>query len=186
MQKELEQILHIAEAITEPLGLCVVDVKSGQQGRKRTLEITIYRKGGQISLSDCEGVSRAIEERLEQLNEPSLSANYLLEVQSPGLARQLKNAREMQIFTGEDVVVRSKDNIPELGYFFRAKLVSSNENELRLANPTPLVEKNHKTARSGKKSGKDSDTAIKAVLPTELVLELKRISDLRLFSPDLF
>lgn len=44
MQK-IDQILKLAEDLAAPLGFMVVDVRLSQEGKRRSLEVTICRKG---------------------------------------------------------------------------------------------------------------------------------------------
>lgn len=140
MQK-LPDIIKIAEIEAAPMGLAVVDTRFSQQGKRRTLEITICRKGGRISLNDCEELSRRLEKVLDEQAPPLIEGSYLLEVQSPGLERQLKTEREFEIFSGEEVEVKTREVIPPLGDSFTGKLHSMGGNVLTILSPKPLLSK---------------------------------------------
>ena len=108
-ERTLSHIVELATSLAEKLGLAVLDVRVSQQGRRRSLEVCIFRNdGGAVSLADCEQVSRALDQALEsetQNAESLLTGSYLLEVVSPGLERQLTTAREFQLFSGRQVRV---------------------------------------------------------------------------------
>lgn len=122
----LKLITEVAEATANELGFTLVDAHFGLQGRKTILEITIYKPGGRIGLSDCELVSRELETRLESMKElPSLlHGSYVLDVASPGLERVLKTEREFRIFQGNTVEIKAKSDVGQGGFgqHFLAKL----------------------------------------------------------------
>jgi len=132
----LNQVSELAESIAAPMGLCIVDVKFGQQGRRRTLEVTIHRKQGSVSLDDCENISRTLEKLLEEhaaANGPLFEGAFLLEVQSPGIDRQLKTEREFRAFEGQKVLVQTKEKISDLGIKFTGTLVGVDNGKLTLS-----------------------------------------------------
>jgi ribosome maturation factor RimP len=132
----LNQIFELADSVAAPLGLCIVDVKFGQQGRRRTLEVTIHRKSGSVSLDDCEQVSRLLEKSLDEhagAHGPLVEGAYILEVQSPGIDRPLKSEREFRTFTGQRVLVQAKEKVSDLGIKFTATLIAVDDGKLTLA-----------------------------------------------------
>lgn len=44
IDQKIQTVTGIAEEIANPLGLLVVDVRFGQQGRRHTLDVTIFQK----------------------------------------------------------------------------------------------------------------------------------------------
>jgi ribosome maturation factor RimP len=140
----LDQISQLAESVAQPLGLCIVDVKFGQQGKRRTLEVTIHRQSGSVSLDDCEQVSRRLEQLLDDAaatNGPIVEGAYLLEVQSPGIDRQLKTEREFRSFVGQKVLVQAKQQVADLGSRFTATLVGLSEGKLTLMHARSVEKK---------------------------------------------
>lgn len=70
------------------------------------LRIYVEEIGGAIALSDCETISRSLEDALDAL--PQLNdLSYSLEVSSPGLFRPLKRQREFEFFAGQSVRVET-------------------------------------------------------------------------------
>ncbi|HIN65287.1 MAG TPA: ribosome maturation factor RimP, partial [Candidatus Obscuribacterales bacterium] len=93
------EVTALAEKIAAPLGFQVVDVRLTQQGRRKSVEVTIFSHTKAVGLSDCEVISRQLGELLEpQSNgKPAIiEGSYYLEVQSPGIERELKTPREFQ------------------------------------------------------------------------------------------
>lgn len=61
-----------------------------------------------VSTEDCELVSRYLSDRLDE--EDPISQNYILEVSSPGLDRQLFEPKDYERFTGSVVDVKLYQN----------------------------------------------------------------------------
>lgn len=103
---------EIYEAKTEELVLPIVeanhfelvDVEYVKEAGTWYLHIYIDKEGG-ISIDDCELVSRAFSDILDQ--EDYIEDAYILEVSSPGLGRPLKKDKDFQRNLGEEVEVRT-------------------------------------------------------------------------------
>lgn len=84
----------------------LLDVALEKEAGYWYLRIYVEEIGGAISLSDCEMISRALEDALDAL--PQLGdLSYSLELSSPGLFRPLKRQREFEFFTGQSVRVET-------------------------------------------------------------------------------
>jgi ribosome maturation factor RimP len=156
----------MAEIIASPLGLSILDVKIGQEGRRKTLEVTIYSRGKAVSLTDCENVSRALDKMLDeesekdnQINSGLSSGAFLLEVVSPGTDRQLIKPSDFVVFSGECVRVTAKEHYPNLGSEFIGTLVGGDEKTLHISNVKPLVpvQKRKSTTKEKGKTLKQCD-----------------------------
>ena len=177
--ERLEVIASVAQEIAEQLGLFLVDVKFGQEGKKRTLEVTIFRVDQPVSLSNCEEFSRLLESTLDkraESGEPMVEGAYSLIVQSPGIDRVLKTDREFQVFAGQTVQVQTKEKITDLGVKFTGVLLSVTTDEVKLAHPKPVL------AKSNKKSNTTSDTS---TTHEDITVKRDLIFEIKLFAPDL-
>lgn len=168
-QQSLERVISLAEHVTSPLGLSVVDARLSQQGKQRTIEVTIHRAGGRISLDDCESVSRELEKLLDEQDPPLLTGAYLLEVQSPGIDRKLRTAREYELFAGEQVEVLVKQPIPALGAQFRGKLAEFSDRGLLILEP-------HVVATPKRKKKSEDSTS---VIPNQVLVETANLMQVR-------
>ena len=140
--ERLEVISNFAQEIADQQGLFVVDVKFGQEGKKRTLEVTIFRVDQPVSLSNCEEFSRLLEANLDrqaEKEEPIVEGAYSLIVQSPGIDRVLKTEREYRVFSGQPVQVQTKEKVLDLGVKFTGVLLSVSDEEVKLAHPKPVA-----------------------------------------------
>lgn len=173
LQGQLEKVIEIAEQVASQLGLVIVDARFGQSGRKRSLEVTIYRQGGRINLEDCEAVSRNLEEALDRQIPPVIDGSYLLEVQSPGIDRQLVSEREFNVFSGQPVEVLSKEKIDTLGATFSGVLSSAASGKVVIANPKAIT-------AATKSKGKAKSQPAAAEPPAQIELELSKLIRIKL------
>jgi len=81
----------------------LVDVEYVKEGSNWYLRAYIDKPGG-ITIDDCELVSRALSELMDQ--EDFIEDSYILEVSSPGLLRPLKKDKDFERNMGKDVEIR--------------------------------------------------------------------------------
>ena len=81
----------------------LVDVEWVKEGANWYLRVYIDKEGG-INVDDCEIISRAFEEILDQKD--YISENYIFEVSSPGLDRPLKKEKDFARSIGKDVEIK--------------------------------------------------------------------------------
>ncbi|HCI23413.1 MAG TPA: ribosome maturation factor RimP [Lachnospiraceae bacterium] len=97
-----------AEELLTPIAVAngceVYDVEYVKEGSDWYLRAYIDKPEG-VSIIDCENVSRAFSDKLDE--EDFISDAYILEVSSPGLGRALKKDRHLEKSLGEEVEVRT-------------------------------------------------------------------------------
>lgn len=93
----------IGDALAKEMGVSVVDIEFKKEAGTQYLRIFIDKENG-VGIDDCEGFSRAFEERFDGLD--PIKTEYTLEVSSPGLQRKLKTKREFDYFKGREVDVK--------------------------------------------------------------------------------
>ncbi len=71
----------------------IYDVEYVKEGSEWYLRCFIDKEGG-VNIDDCEAVSRALSDELDQVD--FIEDAYILEVSSPGLGRQLKKDKHFQ------------------------------------------------------------------------------------------
>ena len=98
-QKAEALLLPIIEANNFEL----VDVEYVKEGSNWYLRAYIDKEGG-ISVDDCEVVSRAFSDKLDE--EDFIDDAYIMEVSSPGLGRPLKKDKDFKRSVGEEVEIR--------------------------------------------------------------------------------
>lgn len=82
----------------------LVDVEYVKEGGSWYLRAYIDKPGG-ITVDDCETVSRALSDLLDE--QDFIDEAYILEVSSPGLGRPLKKEKDFARSIGEEVDVKT-------------------------------------------------------------------------------
>lgn len=100
-EAKFEQILL---PITEKFGVEIYDVEFVKEGSDWYLRAYIDKDGG-VNILDCENVSRAVSEVMDQ--DDFIEEAYILEVSSPGLGRTLKKDKHIQKSIGEKVDIKT-------------------------------------------------------------------------------
>lgn len=89
--------------IAEANQVSIYDVEYVKEGSDYYLRAYIDKPEG-ISILDCENVSRALSDALDE--EDFIPDAYILEVSSPGLGRALKKDKHLQASIGQEVEVK--------------------------------------------------------------------------------
>ncbi|MBQ9494200.1 MAG: ribosome maturation factor [Treponema sp.] len=104
-----DDIPHYSDCapLVEGLGFCLVDLKivPAKTVTKITAVIAPKEVNENISVDDCSRVHHALLPRLEALLGTD---NTSMELTSPGIDRNIKNAAEFELFAGRGVRVWSK------------------------------------------------------------------------------
>ncbi len=106
----------------------LVDVEYIKEAGNWYLRVYIDKEGG-ITVDDCEVVSRALSDILDE--EDYIEGSYILEVSSPGLGRPLKKDKDFERSMGQDVEVRTFRPI-ERQKEFTGKLVAYDKDTVTL------------------------------------------------------
>lgn len=100
-EKRTEELLM---PLMEEHSFELVDVEYVKEAGTWYLRAYIDKEGG-INIDDCELVSRALSDKLDELD--FIEEAYILEVSSPGLGRPLKKDKDLKRSLGEKVEVRT-------------------------------------------------------------------------------
>ncbi|MBE5877543.1 MAG: ribosome maturation factor RimP [Lachnospiraceae bacterium] len=95
---------ELLQPIVEANGCEIYDVEYVKEGGEYYLRAYIDKEGG-VNIVDCENVSRAFSEKLDEVD--FISEAYILEVSSPGLGRALKKDRHLEKSIGEEVELKT-------------------------------------------------------------------------------
>lgn len=96
-------VWDIAKPIADSLGLILWDVKFLKEGAKWYLRITIDKEDG-VTIDDCVNMHHAIDKPLDEAD--PIEQSYNLQVQSPGIERELTRDFHFEAYLGENVWVR--------------------------------------------------------------------------------
>ena len=84
-------------------GVEIYDIEYVKEGSDWYLRTYIDKPGG-VNIQDCENVSRALSDALDQ--EDFMEEAYILEVSSPGLGRTLKKDKHLEKSIGQEVEIK--------------------------------------------------------------------------------
>ena len=121
----MEKLEPLIDNTLMRFGLIPVEVELVKENHRWFLRIYIYSSERDVSIDDCENVSRSLSDFLEEL----IPFKYYLEVSSPGMERKLKSNKEYIIFKGKDIQLKLKEPVDESGEKqFVVKIVDFDEN----------------------------------------------------------
>ena len=89
--------------IAEENGVEIYDVEYLKEGSDWYLRAYIDKPEG-VNIQDCENVSRALSDKLDEVD--FIDDAYILEVSSPGLGRTLQKDQHLEKSLGEEVELR--------------------------------------------------------------------------------
>lgn len=94
---------ELLNPIIEDNNFELVDVEYVKEGGNWFLRVFADKEGG-ITIDDCELISRALSDLLDEKD--FIKDSYILEVSSPGLGRQLKKDKDFKRSIGEEVDIK--------------------------------------------------------------------------------
>ena len=97
------KVYELAKPIADSLGLRIWDVVFEKEGALWYLRVFIDKDGG-LSMEDCENMTRPLSKALDEAD--PIEQNYMLEVGSPGLGRELKRQEHFEEFLECPVKIR--------------------------------------------------------------------------------
>ena len=95
------QITGLVEPIIRQHNLELVEVALTFKNGKPCWQIFIDRPESAVNLKDCEEISNAVGEKLDEAD--IIATSYILEVSSPGLDRKLKSEKDFIRFSGRNI-----------------------------------------------------------------------------------
>lgn len=98
-----EKTENLLLPIAKANGVEIYDVEYVKEGSDYYLRAYIDKAEG-VNIIDCENVSRALSEALDQ--EDFIPDAYILEVSSPGLGRTLKKDKHLEKSIGQEVEIK--------------------------------------------------------------------------------
>lgn len=104
MKKITELVSELARPLCESCGCELWDVEYVREAGQWVLRVYLDKDGG-VNILDCESVSRALSDKLDELD--PIESSYTLEVSSAGAERPLKRARDFEKFMGAPVTVKT-------------------------------------------------------------------------------
>ena len=122
----LEKVTPLIENTAMRFGLVPVEIEFVKENHRWFLRIFLYSYDHDITLQDCENVTRSLNDFLDEL----IPVKYSLEVSSPGLERKFKSDKEFLILKGRRVSIKLKQPLEgETEKIFKGEIVDWDDNE---------------------------------------------------------
>lgn len=132
---KLDNIENIINQKIQKEGFELEYVEFVKEGDNNILRVVIDKKDGNVSIDDCEKISRLIEDDIDK----NINNEYVLEVSSAGLERQLKNIKLYKKYIGNEIYVKLYKK-QEYGKEIVGILKDANDNNITLiVNETNIV-----------------------------------------------
>ncbi len=104
-----EKVKSVIKEKIEQNGFEIEYVEFVKEGENDILRVVLDRLNSSVDVDDCEKISRLIEDDVDSL----ISKEYILEVSSPGVERQLKNIDLYEKYLGSEIFVKLYKKIEE-------------------------------------------------------------------------
>ena len=124
------EVWELVQPIVEGFDLTLWDVRYEKEGSQWFPRVFIDKEDG-VDINDCENVSRAIDKPLDELD--PITDNYILEVSSPGIERELVLDTHFEQFIGADIMVKMIRPIEGIGKEFKGVLKAYDKGEVTIA-----------------------------------------------------
>ena len=122
----LETITPIIENTAMRFGYIPIEIEFIKENHRWFLRIYLYSKDKDVTLDDCENVTRSLNDFLDEL----IPVKYYLEVSSPGLERKFKSDKEFLYFKGRRISLKLREALEgETEKIFKGEILDWDENE---------------------------------------------------------
>ena len=101
---KIEAVLEeLAAPICEQEGVYIYECEYKKEGDSYYLRLFIDKDGG-VTIDDCERVSRAVNEKLDEID--PIKEEYIFEVSSPGIDRKLTRDWHFEKAIGKEIDIK--------------------------------------------------------------------------------
>ena len=122
----LEKITPIIENTARRYGYIPIEIEFIKENHRWFLRIYLYSKEKDVTLDDCENVTRSLNDFLDEL----IPVKYYLEVSSPGLERKFKSNKEFVYFQGRRISLKLREPlVGETEKIFKGEIIDWDDNE---------------------------------------------------------
>jgi ribosome maturation factor RimP len=122
----LEKITPLIENTAMRFGYIPIEIEFIKENHRWFLRIYLYSKEKDVTLDDCENVTRSLSDFLDEL----IPVKYYLEVSSPGLERKFKSDKEFTYFNGRRISLKLKQPLEgEEEKIFKGEILDFNETD---------------------------------------------------------
>ena len=116
----LEKITPLIENTAMRFGYIPIEIEFIKENHRWFLRIYLYSKDKDVTLDDCENVTRSLNDFLDEL----IPVKYYLEVSSPGLERKFKSNKEFVYFKGRRISLKLREPLEgETEKIFKGEII---------------------------------------------------------------
>lgn len=121
-----QKITPIIENTAMRFGYIPIEIEFVKENHRWFLRIYLYSKEKNVTLDDCESVTRSLSDFLDEL----IPVKYHLEVSSPGLERKFKSDKEFTYFNGRRISLKLKTPLNgEEERIFKGEILDYNDTD---------------------------------------------------------
>jgi len=153
--KVLKDFENELENIVKSEGFDIEYIEFVKEQIGNIFRVVLDNKNGTVTVDDCENISRKIEDIVDK----RIDEEYVLEVSSPGLERELKNIKLYKKYEGNNILVKMYKK-QEYGKEFEAVLKNVDEKNESV---TLII------------NGKEYDVNIKEIASAHTVYDFSKI-----------
>lgn len=122
----LEKITPLIENTAMRFGYIPIEIEFIKENHRWFLRIYLYSKEKDVTLDDCENVTRSLNDFLDEL----IPVKYYLEVSSPGLERKFKSNKEFVYFQGRRISLKLREPLEgETEKIFKGEILNWDDKE---------------------------------------------------------
>ncbi len=103
-QTTVQRVEEIIKPYADELGLEIWDVTFKKEGADWYLRVFIDKEGG-VNIDDCVDLTHAVSKPLDEAD--PIKQNYMLEISSPGVERELTREEHFLKYIGSPVMLRT-------------------------------------------------------------------------------
>ena len=103
-------LFEVASPVAERLGLTLWDTLYVKEGPSWCLRAVIDKEGG-VNIDDCEKLSRELDAAVDEI--AGGEREFIFEVSSPGLARELRTDEHIKAYIGKPVKAKLYAALPD-------------------------------------------------------------------------
>jgi ribosome maturation factor RimP len=128
--KLTDKFRALAEETARSFGLELFDIEHRIGGRRWWFRVTLDRLDGEVTLADCEAVSRHLSVRLDV--EDLVPHAYEIEVSSPGVERPLRSEKDFVRFARHRAKLVLGPGGPDAGMAYEGEIQGCEGGEVAL------------------------------------------------------
>ena len=122
----LEKITPLIENTAMRYRFIPIEIEFTKENHRWFLRIYLYSKEKDVTLDDCENITRSLNDFLDEL----IPVKYYLEVSSPGLERKFKSEKEFLYFQGRRISLKLKEPLEnETEKIFKGEILDWDSND---------------------------------------------------------